>query len=523
MDVPTAHATPPPDARVAGDGTGAPRERMLLAAMQTSPDAFVVIDHEDRVEWWNRAAEQLFGWSLDEAVGRLLTELVVPEQHRAAHHEGLRRRAAGGEPHLGADPVQVEAVCRDGSRILVELSVGELEWEGGPRFHAFVRDVTDREAARSALEHSETRARMVFENAPVGMLLFEVVDGGLGRVVAANPAAVAMLGYTQEQLRERSWRDITHPDDRRVDEEKVPHLLAGELEQLQHEKRYVRSDGREVWVASSATVIRALDGAPLHSIHQLLDVTERRAGAEELLRLNAELRHANAELARANAELDRFTAAVAHDLKNPLTAIGMHAELLAETEPDGVDLRRARAISRAATRMNALIEGLLDHSRAQGAGLRRESVELGPLVDDVGAELALTADRPIHVTRDDLPALPVEATLFRQVVANVIGNGIKYVAVGTDPHVHVSADEDHASGSWTLHFSDNGIGIPPESRERVFEMFHREATDYPGTGIGLATCRRIVERHGGRIWADGGPEGGTVVHVQVPTHDTTGP
>src|SRR5690349_10800255 len=170
----------------------APHDRLLVAAMQTSPDAFVVLDHEDRVEWWNRAAERLFGWSVEEAAGQLLTDLVVPEQHRSAHHEGLRRRAAGGRPRLGADPVQVEALCRDGSRILVELSVGELEWRGGPRFHAFIRDVTDREAARSALELSENRSRTAFENAPVGMLLTEVDEHELGRVTSANPAAVEM-------------------------------------------------------------------------------------------------------------------------------------------------------------------------------------------------------------------------------------------------------------------------------------------------------------------------------------------
>src|SRR3712207_3314219 len=133
------HGSGSPASPVPGHA-GAPRERMLLAAMQTSPDAFVVLDHQDRVEWWNRAAEQMFGWSVEEASGRFLTDLVVPDEYRSAHDEGLRRRAAGGRPRLGADPVQVEAVCRDGRRILVELSVGELEWEGGPRFHAFIRD-----------------------------------------------------------------------------------------------------------------------------------------------------------------------------------------------------------------------------------------------------------------------------------------------------------------------------------------------------------------------------------------------
>lgn len=494
----------------------APHDRLLVAAMQTSPDAFVVLDHEDRVEWWNRAAEGLFGWSVEEAAGQLLTDLVVPEQYRAAHHEGLRRRAAGGHPRLGADPVQVEALCRDGSRILVELSVGELEWQGGPRFHAFIRDVTDREAARSALELSENRSRTAFENAPVGMLLTEVGSDGFGQVMSANPAAVEMLGRSYDELRCLSFGTITHPDDVRLDAELVPGLLRGEVEKLQYEKRFVRPDGRPVWVSFSASVVRDIDGTPMHAIHQLVDITERLAAAQQLVRLNDELRRTNEELAAANAELDRFTAAVAHDLKSPLMAILMHADLLLESQGRGSPLRGAAAISRSARRLNSLIEGLLAYSRADSAPLRRQWVDLDVLVDEVADELAVAADRPARVTHDRLPSLHVEAVLFRQVVANVLGNGLKYVAPDVAPHVHVSAEQDESTQAWTLRFCDNGIGIPPASRERVFEVFHREATDYPGSGIGLATCRRIVERHGGRIWVDSGDDGGSVVSVLLP-------
>ncbi|WP_210440290.1 sensor histidine kinase [Nocardioides xinjiangensis] len=500
-----------------GHHAAASRDQLLFAAMHTSPDAFVVLDHEDRVEWWNRAAERLFGWSVEEAVGQPLTDLVVPEPYKAAHDEGLRRRAAGGRPRLGADPVQVEAVCRDGRHILVELSVGELEWDGGPRFHAFIRDVTDRESARTALELSENRFRMAFENAPVGMLLTEVGDADFGRVISANPAAVKMLGYSQEELCSMSCGEITHPDDARRDARLVPRLLNGAVDKLQYEKRFIGRDCRHVWVAFSATVVREVDGSPIHSIHQLVDVTQRRSAAQELVRLNRELRRANEELAAANAELDGFSAAVAHDLQNPLTAIAMHADLLAESEGErATALRAAAAIARAARRMNSLIEGLLAYSRAEGAALRREEVDLDALVDDVANELAVLSDRPVRVTRDDLPSLHVEAILFRQVVSNIIGNGLKYVAPGVVPHVHVSAEKDPATHAWTLRFADNGIGVAPESRERVFEAFHREATAYPGTGIGLATCRRIVERHGGRIWIEGGTAGGTVVSVRLP-------
>jgi signal transduction histidine kinase len=274
-----------------------------------------------------------------------------------------------------------------------------------------------------------------------------------------------------------------------------------------------------VWVAFSATVVRDLDGSPIHSIHQLVDISGRRAAAQELVRLNEELRQANEELAAANAELDGFTAAVAHDLKNPLMAILMHAHLLAESE-DGLAMgrRAVDAITRGATRMNSLIEDLLVYARAEGSALRRTSVDLDAMVRDVARELGVAVGRPVQVTCDPLPSLTVEPVLFRQVVANVVGNAMKYVAPGVAPRVHVTADHDAATDTWTVRFADNGIGIAPEARERVFEVFHRETTDYPGTGIGLATCRRIVERHGGSIWIEGGDRGGSVVSVRLPAH-----
>jgi signal transduction histidine kinase len=271
-----------------------------------------------------------------------------------------------------------------------------------------------------------------------------------------------------------------------------------------------------VWVTFGATVVRDVGGSTLRSIQQLVDISDRVAAARELVRLNAELREANDQLAAMNTELDRFAAAVAHDLKSPLTAILMHAELLKESLGAHSGSRGARSISHAARRLNGLIEGLLLYARAQGAELHRQEVDLDTVVDDVAAELAVATGRPVRVTRDDLPSLFLEPTMFRQVVSNVIDNGLKYVRAGESPHVHVSAERDDSTGTWTLRFVDRGIGISPTAREQVFEVFHRETSDYPGTGIGLATCRRIVERHGGRIWIEGHAAGGTVVSVQLP-------
>lgn len=383
-----------PTPRTASEHAVGAGERLLSAVVESSPDAFVVLDDDSRIQSWNRAAERLFGWTREEATGRSLVDLIVPEELGDVHYQGLRRRAAGHAPRLGADPVQVEAVCRDGRRLLVELTVGELEWEGRRHFHAFMRDVTEREAERRALE----------------------------------------------------------------------------------------------------------------------------AAATEMARLNEQLRRANDELASTNSDLDRFAATVAHDLKNPLAVVAMYTEMLLDPEVgSGTDERALAAIGRATERMRSMINNMLAYSRARSTARHREAVDLSATVRDVAEELAVTSARPFRVTQSGLPTLPVEAGLFRQVLSNVIGNAVKYVEPGSEPHVHVTAHRDSEAAAWTLRVADNGIGIDGEAKEKVFDLFHREApTTYSGSGVGLSTCRRIVEDHGGRIWIEDNTPRGCVVCISIP-------
>ncbi|MBM7775205.1 PAS domain S-box-containing protein [Actinokineospora baliensis] len=356
----------------------ADRERLLTTVLDTAQDAFVVTDPDGVVTRWNPAAEAMFGWTSIEAVGRRLEELVFPQR---ADGESLLARAALGSTRL----VRVPARRRDGTGLLVELSLAPFTWQGEKRFHAFLRDVTEREAARERL---------------------------------------AM---------------------------------------------------------------------------------------------------ANSELAAANDELDRFTAMVAHDLKSPLTAISAYAEVFADSAEHGPSEAKAiSAITRAAHRMTSMIDDLLDHARACHEPLSLRSLDLDTVVDDLAAELRAARDH-VTITRDHLPAVPAHPTLLRQVMANLLGNAVKYVAPGVDPRVHVSAET--TDGWVTLRITDNGIGISEESRDKVFALFHREhaGAGYQGTGIGLSTCKRIIDRHGGRIWIEPAPGGGTRACFTIPSRSHTAP
>lgn len=355
------------------------REQLLSAVVESAPDACITTDSTGAVTAWNPAAEKMFGWAAPDTIGRPLEELIIPEHLRAAHAHGLARRAATGEVRLSSS-VQVPALRRDGSGLLVELSLGSFNWRGERRFHAFLRDVTEREAA------------------------------------------------------------------------------------------------------------------------------------------SLRLTRANTDLAAANDELDAFTAMIAHDLRSPLTAIAGYAEILEEVgagEHSAEHGLALSAITRATARMRAMIEDLLDYSRAANEPLTVTALDPNAIVDELAAELRVVAMRTVRITRDPLPRVRAHPTLLRQVLANLLDNAVKYVSPDVEPHVHVSAALQDTEV--VIAVADNGIGIAPDSRERVFAMFHREnARGRRGSGIGLATCRRIVKRHDGRIWIDESAHAGTVVKLALP-------
>ena len=174
--------------------------------------------------------------------------------------------------------------------------------------------------------------------------------------------------------------------------------------------------------------------------------------------------------------------------------------------------------------MTLMIDDLLVYARAAQEPLSRQPVDLNTLIDDIATEAEIAAPRDITVTRTALPTVSAHPTLLRQVLANLIGNAVKYVTPDTTPHIHVSATRHHHEVTVTA--TDNGIGIPAHAREKVFALFHRETTRerYQGTGIGLTTCRRIIERHGGRIWIEPRDQSGTAISFTIPAvEQQTGP
>lgn len=246
-----------------------------------------------------------------------------------------------------------------------------------------------------------------------------------------------------------------------------------------------------------------------------------RARSEAALAAAArELAQRNADLERSNADLEAFASIASHDLKSPLRVVRGFLDLLERTSSDrlgeeGVSF--VQAAQRGAARMEELIDDLLSYSMAGRAHLELEQVDLGRVLDEVLADNAtLMADAGATVTAADLPTVTGDETQLRQLLQNLVTNAVKFVGPGVTPDVGVAAER--IAAEWHIAITDNGIGISPDDRDRIFGMFTRlhgqEA--YPGTGIGLAVCQRVVAAHGGRIWVDDAPSGGTRFTFTLP-------
>jgi signal transduction histidine kinase len=273
-------------------------------------------------------------------------------------------------------------------------------------------------------------------------------------------------------------------------------------------------------VLANAAPLRAADGSVNGAVVALHDVTAEHARRRIIAAAHERLAAANAELRRSNADLANFAGAVSHDLVAPLAAVGGYLELLGDPDDLGIDdpqrrrrvLTSVEAAARAVVRMRELIDALLDYARAGSAPVRALPVRLDDVLDQVLHDLAPEIEATgaqVGVARP-LPTVIGDPVLIRQMLQNLIGNAVKYRRADRTCRIDVTGD------GGALRIADNGIGIPEDQREEVFDMFARADGDRAGHGIGLSSCLRIVERHGGAITIEDTPGGGATVTVLLP-------
>jgi PAS domain S-box-containing protein len=339
-----------------------------------------------------------------------------------------------------------------------------------------------------------------------------------GRYLFLNESAARAMGRPVAELVGRTDEEIVPPETAAAFRASDGAALAAGVVLTSEERRVV--DGRQVAYVIAKGVLRDASGQPFGTFGIAHDVSERQAREDSLRSSQEKARRLSVELLRSNQDLERFAYVASHDLQEPLRMVKSYVQLLEKrygTQLDSTAREFIAFASDGAQRMERMIVDLLAFSRVDRRGARMEPVPLGEPLATALANLRMAIEESgAAIEQGSLPTVDADRPQMAMLFQNLIGNALKFATRGEPPRIAI-ASRPHDEGC-EITVEDNGRGIAPENLERIFDVFVRlePRRDVPGTGIGLALCRRIAERHGGRIWADSAPGRGSVFHLVLP-------
>lgn len=478
-----------------------------------------VIDGTNVGTWeWNvQTGETTFNERWAEIVGYTLEELApisIETWAKLAHPDDLEDSNKRLTDCFEKKALFYECECRmkhkDGHWVWVFDKGKVFSWtdDGKPlMMYGTHQDITERKSAEERLMISEQAFRSNFEHAAVGMAILDTE----GKWVKVNKRLSEIVGYSEEELATRSFREITHPDDLDADLQLLQQLIDDKITHYQMEKRYIHKDGHVVYIILAASVVRDLQGKILYFIAQTVDISDFVESKKALDALNH-------ELSMKNEELEQYAHIVAHDLKEPLRSISSFLSLLEKNYNNTLDEKAKQYIQFAvdgALRMQELISDILQYSKS--GIVENSDLDMNPLLMEITEMFLNNPDyEDASIAVQSMPVLYADRTAMQQLFTNLIGNGLKYQPKGNKAVIKVTAQEQ--KDQWLFCVADNGIGIAPEHYDKVFAVFKRlhSRSAYPGTGVGLATCKKIVQAYNGNIWIEPNETGGTVVCFTLP-------
>jgi len=520
-------------------------EGRMAGIIQSAMDSIITVDEEQRIVLFNAAAEKMFRCAANEALGQPLMRF-IPQRFHAVHASHVRRfgetggtgRAMGG---MGA----LWAVRADGQEFQIEAAISQIVTGGNKLFTVILRDVSERRKAEEALTGQAEelarqtdellRSRKALETQT--LMLQSVLDSmaeGLvvadedGKFVIWNTAAEKIVGLGATNLPSQKWTehyglylaDMVTPFP--TDQLPMVRAIHGETTTAQMFVRNSQLD-EGVWIEASGCALRDKDGAVRGGVVAFRDISQKRADEQKIRQLNEELelrvQQRTAQLEAANKELEAFTYSVSHDLRAPLRHIAGFSGILQEEfggqlQPEA--RRYVERIQQGTHRMGLLVDDLLNLARVGRQELRPQVTGLAPIVSAVIADLEPdTEGRKVEWRIGNLPYVEADASLLKQIFQNLLSNALKYTRPRDCAVIEIGQSE--VNGQTVVFVRDNGVGFSMKYAGKLFGVFQRlhRAEDFEGTGVGLATVQRIVQKHGGRIWAEAELDKGATFYLTL--------
>jgi two-component system sensor kinase FixL len=483
-------------------------EERMRSVVNHVVDGIISIDERGTVTTFNPAAERIFSYSAIEVIGQNI-KLLMPEPFHSQHDGYIANYLLTGHAKIIGIGREVIGRRKEGSTFPMDLAISVFRIGEERYFTGIVRDITKRKRAEEELREAGERMRSIVDHVIDGIITIDEH----GTVESLNPAAQRLFGYPATEVIGRNVKLL------------MPEPFHGEHDG--YLANYVQTGKAKIIGIGREVVGRRKDGStfPMDLAVSAFHLEQRRfftgivRDISDRKRAESNLLNTAEELARSNLDLEQFAYVASHDLQEPLRAVAGCVQVLQKRYQGQLDGRADELIAHTVagvSRMQALIDDLLSYSRVSTRGGAFETCDCEGVLEQAGANLEVALKESGTVlTHDALPTVMADAAQLTHLFQNLISNAIKF-RNPEPPKIHVAVRSE--DDLWVFSVTDNGIGMQPEYFERIFIIFQRLHTrnEYPGTGIGLAICKKIVERHGGRIWVDSEPGRGSTFHFTIP-------
>ncbi len=489
------------------------RHKLALVASKTA-SGVVIMDTNWHIEWVNDSFTRLFGFTLDEVRGRTASSVLSGPETDPMVFDRLEETVSSGR----AFRCEILNYTKSGGKCWVELDLQQLHDPQGKLigYMGLQLDVTARRLAQEEIVRRESQLRFILNALPIGVTWS--VDSGK-KQYWFNDGMFRISGLPRAQPQLEDFQAITVPEDRARQDAEYLRVLRGEIDQFSLEKRYIRPEGRTVWVMVNLQVYRSSNGRIEQEVATIVDITERKQQADEL-------KQAKEAAERANTAKGEFLATMSHEIRTPMNGVIGMTSLLLETTLTTQQREYTETIRDSGDALLTIIDDILDFSKIESGrlDLEHESFSVRDCVESALDLLApRVADKKLDLLYEIADGVPAtvrgDALRLRQVLVNLVGNAVKFTAKG---EVVISLRSvARTDGLTDLNFSvsDTGIGISPEGLRRLFQSFSQVDASttrrFGGTGLGLAISKRLVELMGGTISVESEEGRGSTFHFAI--------